>query len=192
MTTWKQLDAYQLGKIDGLISQGLSQTEVAKRVHCSQSAISRYVNSMTYRSEKISKKGRPQKLTPRTTRKICNLATTHRYSIREIQREVPFEVSVGSIHKALKDNPNIASRKMMKRPLLLQTHRERRLIFAREYMAFKGDWKKVVFSDEKKFNLDGPDGYGHYWHDLRREPEILSKRQHGKLIQCFGNNYKII
>jgi hypothetical protein len=38
---------------------------------------------------------------------------------------------------------------------------------------------KVIFSDEKKFNLDGPDGYRYYFRDLRKDPLILSRRQSG-------------
>ena len=31
----------------------------------------------------------------------------------------------------------------------------------------------------KKVQLDSPDGFHHYWHDLRKEPKIFSKRHTG-------------
>ncbi|CAJ0925848.1 unnamed protein product, partial [Mesorhabditis belari] len=37
----------------------------------------------------------------------------------------------------------------------------------------------VIFSDEKKWNLDGPDGVGYYWRDLRRDPMVFGTRNFG-------------
>ena len=39
-------------------------------------------------------------------------------------------------------------------------------------MSWEKEWYKIVFSDEKKFNLDGPDGYQYYYHDIRKEKKI--------------------
>lgn len=43
------------------------------------------------------------------------------------------------------------------------------------------------FSDEKKWNLDGSDGYHYYWHDLRKDPQLFKKRvQGGRSIMTWG------
>lgn len=59
---------------------------------------------------------------------------------------------------------------------------DRRLDFARDYMAWSsvttnesGEWRKVIFGDENKFNLDGPAGYNYYFHDLIEEERYLSR-----------------
>ena len=46
-------------------------------------------------------------------------------------------------------------------------------------MSWQKDRHQVLFSDEKKFNLDGPDSYQYYWHDLRKEKETRMSHNFG-------------
>jgi len=65
-------------------------------------------------------------------------------------------------------------------PYLLARHKTARIAWARTHLEWGAvNWEKVIFTDEKKFNLDGPDGLSYYWQDLCSTPEVLSKRQQG-------------
>ncbi|KAG3144960.1 hypothetical protein C6341_g18566 [Phytophthora cactorum] len=41
-----------------------------------------------------------------------------------------------------------------------------------------GIWKYTAFSDEKKFNLDGPDGFKYYWRDMRQPAQSYQKQEY--------------
>ncbi|KAJ4444043.1 hypothetical protein ANN_05832 [Periplaneta americana] len=47
------------------------------------------------------------------------------------------------------------------------------------FSCWTSEWGQVIFSDEKKFNLDGPDGFLYYWHDLRTEDQVRMSRNFG-------------
>ena len=51
---------------------------------------------------------------------------------------------------------------MKAKPCLNQRHKDSRLKWARKHTIYGEKWLPVIFSDEKKRNLDGPDGYKSY------------------------------
>jgi hypothetical protein len=55
------------------------------------------------------------------------------------------------VQQILATSPNLVFKKPCKKPALLQRHKVARMEFARKTK----EWNNVVFSDEKKFNLDG-------------------------------------
>lgn len=100
-------------------------------------------------------------------------------STRKVSASLNFRISHNTVFQVLKQSDHIKFLKLARKPALSTKHKIARLEFAREVMSWDNEWFSVIFSDEKKFNLDGPDGYSYYWHDLRREPSILSRRQAG-------------
>ena len=55
--------------------------------------------------------------------------------------------------------------------------------------------RQVLFSEEKKFCLDGPNGFNYYWRDLRKKPLFFTRRNFGggsvMCWGCFGNLGKV-
>ncbi|KUF87249.1 hypothetical protein AM588_10001449 [Phytophthora nicotianae] len=51
--------------------------------------------------------------------------------------------------------------------------------WAEKHILNPGTWEYTIFSDEKKFNLDGPDGYKYYWRDLRQPAQSYVRCQNG-------------
>nr|CCA28232.1 Transposable element Tc3 transposase putative [Albugo laibachii Nc14] len=64
-------------------------------------------------------------------------------------------------------------------PHLKKNHKVRRIAFAKKHLNKVEFLERVLFTDEKKFNLDGPDGCQYYWHDIRKDPETYLKRVMG-------------
>ena len=58
--------------------------------------------------------------------------------------------------------------------------KQKRLEYVRQYQAMSvKEWRKVVLSDEKKFNLDGPDGFQKYWHAKNFPEENYTRKYRG-------------
>ena len=64
----------------------------------------------------------------------------------------------------LENNEKIKRKKRIHRLRLTLKHKGKRLEYAQYQTMSAKEWQKVVFLDEMKFNLNGPDGSQKYLH----------------------------
>ncbi|KAA6384073.1 MAG: hypothetical protein EZS28_020400 [Streblomastix strix] len=63
-------------------------------------------------------------------------------------------------------------KKQRRRPRLTERHKKQRKQFIIKFLEDVRDWKKIDWTDEKKFRLDGPDKYNSVWVEVdRQQPE---------------------
>lgn len=178
MPLGKVLTAEEKAKVAAYYDCGLSIREIAVKINRSKTVVHNCI-SLKENYGNAPRTGRPKALNQRDVRKVLRLASTGNYSAGQIRQESGVNVTARTVINYLHNSEKFVYRKKLVKPPLTELHKRQRLAFAQKYMSWTVEWTRVIFSDEKKFNLDGPDGYAYYWHDLRKEPKIFSRRQFG-------------
>jgi transposase len=146
-----------------------------REINRSQTVISHFLGSPHAYGNK-NPGGRPKKITKKTVRHIGRVLARNRFSTAaDFVSATDAPVRPRTMRNYLRDK-GLRFLSLRKAPFLTTAHKEKRLEFARKMAGFGEGWKKVVFSDEKKFNLDGPDGVFHYWADPKLDRAIFSTR----------------
>lgn len=186
----KQLSDFERGLITALFNENKSISSISQKTGRSRKVISSYLK-MGDAYGKTPRSGRPCLVSPRKKKAIIREARGKVITANQLRAKLTVKASADTILRILHKDGKFKRKKLMRKPLLTPEHKLRRVSFAREYISLGDKWKYVIFSDEKKFNLDGPDGYGYYWHALGDStPTLLSRTFGGGSVMvwaCFDH-----
>ena len=186
----KALTDVQMAVIRELDVDGKPHREIAKRIGKSPTAVLNYLHRLKSGVRK-KKAGRPPTVTPQLKRAI------HR-SIRSAQNErvtagtlvAKYQPGVGvrRVQQLLSANHQLAWTRIRRAPRLSDDHKKARVEWSEKQLAKSPKWwRRTIFSDEKKWNLDGPDGNAYHWACKDIDPKYFScRKQGGKSLMVWG------
>lgn len=172
----KDLTDTEKAKIVKYLSEGCSTCKIAQILNRDHRTIKKFVaNSQSGRKKRVEPKRR--KLTERDLRKISREVARNPLasSASIFQRCDLTNVPKTTRWKVLRDCAQV--KKAKSRPPLNANHMIKRLEWAKNYM--KCDFSKVLWTDEMRITLDGPDGWARGWVAHGSDPPIRLRRQQG-------------
>ena len=189
MARGRTLTEQERGKILTFKEMGLSHRAIARKIGRSPRVIRNFlVDPKQYASKK--KRGSCGRISSRDKRRLLYLASNQITSASKLQRSMDLKISIRRVQQLLHDASHLRYRRMRKVPSLTDHHIKDRIHWVRDHMSWTSEWKTVIFSDEKKFNLDGPDGLMYCWHDLRKKkPEYPRRSFGGGSVMVWGAIY---
>lgn len=172
------LKSHEKDNILKLIAGGKTTLEVSKLLKRDHRTIKKHVAGCFSRKGRKDR-GKYRKVSPREVRKlkVCvnkNPLSTSKFIFADSDI---VNVSRDTRCRILRQVASV--RKVTKRPLLKQSHLKDRIKWAEKHM--KTNFENVIFSDECRASLDGPDGFGKGWISKKSDVHLYNrfKRQQG-------------
>lgn len=172
----RDLTDSEKSKIVKCLSEGCNSLEIAKILGRDHRTIKRFAANSQQGRKKRAEKGR-RKLTANDLRRIKREASRKPLSSSSaIFRNCNLSGVCRSTRcSVLRDMAKI--KKAQSRPPLTKKHKLKRQDWAKKYL--KTDFSRVLWTDEMRVTLDGPDGWARGWITKGRSAPLRFRRQQG-------------
>lgn len=162
-------------------AKGKSYQEIAELLCMRKSTVGNIVRRFKNedRIEDNARSGRPKKLTEHDERVIIRtIKRDPRISapklVSVVAESLAIDVSESTIRRVIY-REGMHGRIARKKPFVSEVNRIRRISFAKDHLSHGIEfWKRVIFSDESKFNIFGSDGRVNVW----RKPNTELQKEH--------------
>jgi transposase len=140
-------------------------------------------------SKPKAKRGPKQKISPREKtrikREIRRLSGEgKRVTAKKLKDTLQINTSLRTIQRNVK-RQGFKYQKAVKKIYLSPSHKKRRLELAKQWLRENHPWNRTVFTDEKRFSLDGPDDWRSY-SDQKNPPKRQKRQMKGGSIMIWG------
>ena len=179
MVRGTELSAEERNSILTLRGAGLTVRATAAAVQRSVGVCSKVLSAVDKPKTK-NRRGGQRKTTDRDRRHIVRLVASGETSAAKAKDKLKLLCSVRTVQRVLKDVDWLVYKKNSAQPALTKRHKDQRLAWAGDRALWDvSQWAAVVFSDEKKWNCDGPDVLRYQWEDRRSAAQPNVRRHSG-------------
>jgi transposase len=174
------LTEMEQGEIIAYRDAGLSYRVISQRMGIDKTTAMKFMKR--YNSNKVNDRkgncGRHEILDMRYKHHIWRTASNSMTSSSQIKRELDVPASTRTIRRVINNNPDISYEKKVKSSWSTEEIVQKRFNWATEHLNWSNEWKRVIYVDEKRWNMDGPDNTM-YYHDKRKPKLVKNVRQGG-------------